>query len=259
LIDLHCHVVPGIDDGPADEGQTRELLAALAADGIEVVAATHHFREDYPAVTAEAVRTKAEAVNALGVQNAPEVIPAGEVALEWVLSAASEALAGPTYGQRGTDMLLETPSGPLPPQFHDVLFRLKARGLRVLLAHPERNRSFQEAPRRLAELVREGVLLQINASSLLSTKPGSRSRALALALLDEGIAHIIATDAHSAHWRPPALRAAVALAEERIGPRARWMVTSAPEAVLAGTALPPAPPPGYGGGRFRRRRRRFRG
>lgn len=236
-------MLPGIDDGPADASETSELLQALGADGVQVVAATHHFRSDYPGVTAEVVREGVAGIAQFVPDGAkvPTVVAGAEVGLDWILRASDDDLRLATYGQLGKDLLLETPSGPLPPQFHDVLFRLKAKGLRVTLAHPERSRSFQEQPRRLSELVLDGVLLQVNASSLLSGKRGSRTRSLAFALIDEEVAHLIASDAHSAHWRAPLMSTALQVAEARVGPRARWMVTAAPAAVLAGAPLPPAP------------------
>ena len=254
LIDVHCHVIPGIDDGPADDSESAALLEALAADGVDMVAATPHFRGDHPAVTPEVVAAESTRMGALA--DTPQVIAGGEVGIDWLTRASEPDLLRATYGQLGKDILLETPAGPLPSQFYDAVFRLKAHGLRIVLAHPERSITFQEQPGKLGELVADGVLVQVNASSLLTTARGSRARSLAFALLDEGAAHLIASDAHSAGWRPPLLSAAVERAEARIGARARWMVTAAPAAVVAGAPLPPAPRTGGGRGGFLKRRRR---
>ena len=101
-----------------------------------------------------------------------------------------------------------------------MLFQLSAHDYRVLLAHPERNQTFQRDHRRLAALVERGTLLQVTASALASTRRGSRSRRLAHDLVREGLAHVIASDAHGAHVPRPGLLAGVEAAE-RIAPAAR--------------------------------------
>ena len=235
-------MLPGIDDGPATPEESAELLAALAADGVDVVAATPHLRSDFPAVRPAELRGRiADLRAALAGQPGPVVMPAGEVSLPWAIAASDEDLLLVTFGQNGRYVLIETPYGPANTRFEEALMNLRLRGVRIVLAHPERNRTYQDAPQRLGALIGRGVLVQINASSLLSTKRGSRSRQLARALLREGAAHVIASDAHSAAWRPPRLTEAVAAARAIAGPRADWMVQDAPEAILAGADLPPAP------------------
>lgn len=249
MIDLHCHVLPGIDDGPADERETRELLRALRTDGVDMVAATPHFRSDYPLVDPQMTGQWTRRAAEWGEGGRPVVVPGGEVSLTWALQASDEDLALASYNQIGKDVLIETPYGPAPANFDEMLLRVTMRGYRVLLAHPERNEAFQNQPQRLARLVARGVLLQVNASSIANPKRSSRSRRLAMALIQEELAHVIATDAHSAGWRPPKLSEAVRIAEAQAGPRARWMTTAAPAAILAGAPLPPAPARGARRGR----------
>ena len=147
-----------------------------------------------------------------------------------------------SLGQRGTDLLVETPYGELSLQFEDLLFKLRARGYRVLLAHPERSRTFQHDHRRLATLVEGGTLLQVTALSLANSDRRSRSRRLALDLVRHGLAHVIASDAHGALLPRAGLRAGLEAAERVAPARARWMLTDAPAAILAGDPLPPPPP-----------------
>ena len=256
MIDLHCHVLPALDDGPADEAESASLLMALAADGIDVVAATPHCREDFPGVTADAVADRLEVVRRLSSNvGGPTVIPAGEVAVSWAMAVSDDHLQRVSYGGMGKYLLLECPTGPIPARWTDQLERIEARGIGILLAHPERTRGFQDDPSLLGRLIARGVLVQINASSLLSTKRGSRSRQLASALVRERLAHVIATDAHSANWRPPLLGQAREAAEALAGPHAGWMVEDVPAAILAGTELP-RPPVGRAGAAFGFLRRR---
>lgn len=242
--DLHVHLLPALDDGPRDDAEAVALAAQLAADGVRRVAATPHMRTDYPDIRPQELAGRVGALqrilDAQGIEL--EIVAAGEVSLEWALDATDEALRLVSYGQRGHDLLIETPYGPLPPTFEELLSRVIHRGYRVLLAHPERNRSFQRNPERLERLVESGVLLQPTASALASTQRRSRSRRLARDLVWDGLAHVIASDAHGAIRRAP-LSAGVAAAAVLTPARAKWMVTAVPEAILAGESLP-EPPPG---------------
>src|SRR5690606_13962192 len=113
--------------------------------------------------------------------------------------------------------------------------RLHALGYRILLAHPERNRTFQQAPARLSQLVRDGVLIQVTAASLVPARRRSRSHELAVQLVEQGMAHVIGSDAHSAgEFRPPNLSSGVTAARAIDARVASWMVLDAPLAILAG-------------------------
>jgi protein-tyrosine phosphatase len=153
-------------------------------------------------------------------------------------------------------MLVETPYGELPERFEDLLFNLTVRGYRILLAHPERSPTFQRDHRRLGALVERGTLLQLTALSLAESGRRSRSRRLALDLVRHGLAHVIASDMHGPHLARPGLRAGVEAAARVDPQRARWMVTDAPAAILAGDPLPRPPAERIGP---RRRRPRPRG
>jgi protein-tyrosine phosphatase len=242
LIDLHFHILPGLDDGPADLHASVALARAAQEDGVQIVAATPHLREDHPAVRpaelADRCARLSEAVAAAGI--ALEIVPGGELDVLWVQEASREQLRLASYGQAGTDVLLETPYGPLGPSFEAAIERLWTEGYRVMLAHPERNRTLQQTPERLTSLVAQGVLVQVTAGSLASADRRSRSRAFGEELVRLGVAHVVASDAHSAtSFRPPNLAAGLAAATAIDPGRARWMVVDAPLAVLAGRPLPP--------------------
>ncbi len=247
MIDLHAHVLPGLDDGPRDLEGTLALLHAAAAGGTKVIAATPHLRADHPNVRVEALAdAHAQLLAQLDSDLKLEVVLAGEVDLEWAMEATDDQLRLASYGQRGSDMLVETPYGPLPAGFEEMLFRIRTCGYRILLAHPERSPSFHSDPQRLVDLVEGGVLVQLTASSLLQRRRSASSRLVRL-LAREGHVHVLASDAHGAGGgRGPDLTAAVDAARRLAPGRAEWMVGAAPAAILAGKALPPAPvrPPG---------------
>lgn len=245
MVDLHCHLLPGIDDGPHDMEAAIELARAVAADGVYMAAATPHVRPDHPRVVpselAERCGDLGDRLSADGVEL--ELVPGGEVDLLWALEASDDDLRLCSYGQRGTDLLVETPYNPLLPSFEDMLFRLTLKGHRILLAHPERNPTFQGDPDRLAALAQRGVLLQVTADSLMRAPRGSRSADLARGLVRDGLAHALASDAHGPTTVERAsLGAGANRASDLVGPqRAGWLVEDAPAAIAAGRPLPPMP------------------
>lgn len=243
MIDLHCHLLPGIDDGPADIAGSVALAEAAFWEGVVAIAATPHAREDHPRVVPAQLEARCETVrHELQRQEVPVgVISGAEVDLAWALAASEEELIAVTYGGRGTDVLVETPYGLLPPGFEERLQDVFARrGIRVLLAHPERNRIFQRDPARLSRILDRGIMAQVTADALVQGRRTSSGK-LAHAMVAEGVAHVIASDAHR-----PELRASLSNALESVPradrARAQWMVEDVPAAILAGDALP-APPP----------------
>jgi protein-tyrosine phosphatase len=239
MIDLHSHLLPGLDDGPADEAGSVALAAECAANGVRVMAATPHLRDDYPEIDvfslAERAAALQRALDAAGVQ--VQVVNAGEVDILWAQNATDEQLRAASYGGRGTDLLVETPYGPLPGIFEDLLWRIAVRGFRILLAHPERNPTFQSDPDRLVRLVERDVLVQLTAASIAG---GRRAGKLAKRLIADGHAHVIAGDLHRAGGGRASLREALKSVDEAVG---RWMVTDVPAAILEGRPLPPRPEP----------------
>ena len=246
MLDLHCHLLPGIDDGPPDVAESMRLARQAEDAGVRVIAATPHCRQDHPGVVPGELAGRCRE---LSRQLADEgvlvrVVPGGEVDLVWGLEASDEDLRLVSYRQRGTDLLVETPYSPLPSRFEDMLFGLSLKGYRLLLAHPERNPTFQEQPDRAVELVRQGHLLQVTAASLTRPPKTSRSGRLARQLVYDGFVHVLASDAHGAAAPGRAtLNEGRAIAAELVGRRrARWMVDTAPAAIIAGQPVPKPPP-----------------
>jgi protein-tyrosine phosphatase len=164
------------------------------------------------------------------------------VSIAWAVDQASdEDLRLASYGQRGTDLLLETPAGAWSLEL--MVRPFQRRGFRITLAHPERSRVFHLDPSRLERLTEQDVLLQIDADALLAD-PRSPVRRLADHLCRSGLASVIASDGHSAE--PPrsvtVLASALEVLEELVGPeRTRWMAIEAPRAIVEGHPLPQAP------------------
>lgn len=244
-MDIHAHVLPGIDDGPEDLNESLALARAAAGCGIATIASTPHLRPDFPDVHVHELADRCEAMReAIDRDGIPiRLVCGAEVSLTWAIGASDQELALASYGQRGTDLLIETPtvSTLSIDRFLEVL---QTKGYRLTLGHPERNLDFQRDDSRLREVVAKGVLLQVNADSLLGLGEDRGAKRLARHLLTEGLAHVIGSDGHrAALWRPVTqLQEAVRAAVELAGPgRAQWMTQAAPSAILEGDELPEPP------------------
>lgn len=235
MFDLHSHVLPGIDDGPQSLAGSREILEAAAADGITHIAATPHVRDDHP-TTPEQMEEAVAQVRALGT--GVEVLTGGELDLAYIETLDDDALRRFGLGGNPRLLLLEFPYSGWPLQLRDLVFRLGLRGFSVVLAHPERSAEVQERPERLREIVDAGVVVQLTAAAV-DGRLGSRSAAASRRLIDVGLAHLIASDAHSASIRAVGMTsAAAAVGDDAL---ARWLTHDVPSALVAGRSLPPRP------------------
>jgi protein-tyrosine phosphatase len=247
MIDLHAHILPGLDDGVATVEEACELARRSAADGVTAIAATPHVREDYPTTPAQmeaGVRNLRHELRAAGVE--VEILHGGEIALDRLFLLDKGELLRFSLAQSGRYLLVEFPYGGWPLALETSLWKIQTAGLVPIIAHPERNREIQERPDRLGPAVAAGALVQLTAASV-DGRLGRPSRIAARALLNDGYAHVLASDAHGPGVRETGLADAVAAVADSA--LARYLTVDAPAAIVAGDPLPPPPP--------RRRRRRW--
>jgi protein-tyrosine phosphatase len=242
MIDLHTHLLPGIDDGPGSMPEALEMARIAVGDGIATVVCTPHMHPRYPTAPERALTATAALQTELDAHGIPlRVVPGGEIALEWLPRMSDDDLRAASLGGTGRWLLLEPPWRGWPLQLPRVIDDLQIRGFDVLLAHPERLEGVQSNPDRMRDLVGRGALVQLTADSFLG-EHGPRARAVAQALLRNGFAHVLASDAHSARWRPPVLAGGLraAAASVHASPdELAWMVTEGPRAILAGETVRP--------------------
>lgn len=243
MIDLHSHLLPGLDDGARTIADSLAIARDASAAGVTTMAATPHLRVDHPGVKpAELAERCADLERVLQRERITlAVIPGGEVDIHWAHSASDEVLRLVSYGQAGTWLLVETPYGTVSELFEDMLFVLNARGFQIVLAHPERNPSFQRRPERLRGLVERGAVLQLTAHALVTAARRTPERRLAETLVRDSMAHVIATDVHRASGRRSGLAEAAAAADALVSGAGAYLTREAPAAILAGEL--PAPPP----------------
>jgi protein-tyrosine phosphatase len=245
VIDLHCHVLPAIDDGPRTMEETLALARIAAAQGTTRLVATPHVSPRYPTSAREMQAGVDEVNDALKTAGlALDVLPGAEIAPMSLHRLDGEELSGLRLGG-GPFVLLEAPLTAVGPELEGGIEELKAGGFGVVLAHPERAPSFHRDIDRLARLVAGGVLCSITAGSLVG-RFGGVVRRFTAALLGRGLVHDIASDAHDALRRSPEIGRCLAAAEPSLPgleEQARWLTEDAPAAILAGRPLPAAPPP----------------
>jgi len=243
VIDLHCHLLPGIDDGPADLGGTLAMAQRHVQAGVEVVAATPHVAWDMPNDAAAIDLRLADVHAALLAAEIPlRVVRGAEIDVHQAVRLSDEQLRGLAIGG-GPWLLIEAPLTKgvgLAP----VVLALLDRGHRVLIAHPERSPLLQRDADALRELVRAGAATQVTAASFAGDF-GRPVRQYAEQMLEAGLVHSVASDAHDASRRPPGI--AGPLAAAGLSELTTLLAHDVPAAILAGDPLPPAP-------RLRRRR-----
>jgi protein-tyrosine phosphatase len=238
VIDLHCHVLAGIDDGPRTIEGSLELVRAAARAGIDTLVATPHVSRRYPndSATIELLATELReriAREQLGVS----LLTGGEVALTHLLDVPGRELERLRLGD-GEWLLVEPPFTAGGGSLDAILLGLQRRGHRILLAHPERCAAFQRDPEMLETVVAGGVLTSITAGSLVG-RFGEHVRKFALELVNAELVHNVTSDAHDHVVRAPGLQEEL----ERAGlaPLAPWLTGEVPAAILAGEE-PPARP-----------------
>jgi len=237
MIDIHAHILPGLDDGPRSWAETLEMCRLAKEDGAEGIVATPHIRDGvHPNRRGDIV----EKVNELrekikgridldifwgaDIHIAPDLIDRiknGEVA---------------TINDRGY-ILLELPDHLVPPHIEDLLFQLRLGNIIPVITHVERSHWIQREFQRIYRFVEMGALMQITAMSLTGGF-GRAARSMAVKLVKLRLAHVIASDSHSQRLRPPGLSSALKIASSIVGEKeARAMVKDTPEKIINGNVI----------------------
>jgi protein-tyrosine phosphatase len=238
LIDLHCHLLPGVDDGALDLPDSLAMARRAVAQGFEAICATPHIRSDHDVVLDELPGRVAALQDELAARDVPlRVLIGGEVS-ELAVARLSAAELRALALNRGRWVLLEPKAGPLSDTLDVAVAQLEEHGLHALIAHPERHLG-EDLFERLAGLVARGALVQATAAFFTreDTAPGMRM------LAERGLVHVLGSDAHSSHGgREIAFAGALeALAGvEHVSLHLDWIADAAPRAILAGER-PPLP------------------
>lgn len=244
MVDIHSHILPGLDDGPATLEGAVEMARAAERAGLRTLVATPHIRDDYPfplELIGERLAEVRTAISEAGVDL--ELLSGGEVAVSKVGQLDDATLAGLCLGE-GNYLLVESPHTQAPALLESVLFDLQLRGFRPVLAHPERSLSFLHDRIRLERLVERGIVCSVTALSMTGAF-GARVQTFTARLFQEGLVHNVASDAHDAVRRVPGFAGAfraLELSLEGASAGEDWFTTEVGAAILEGRELPDGPP-----------------
>ena len=239
MIDLHCHILPGIDDGPEDLASSLQLARHAVASGIRVSVVTPHMHSGRYENQASNIRSAAQqfqrTLDAEGI--ALQILCAAEVRLDheilsWVADGHVPFL-GEWQGERV--MLLEFPHSHVPVGADKLVEWLLKQGIRPMIAHPERNKDIMRSIDKLLPFIRLGCLLQLTAGAGAGAF-GEGARARAVDLLGKGWVTVLASDAHNLEARPPELEPGRIAAAAIVGEDESWNLVRHRPATIAGLA-----------------------
>ncbi|MFA1711689.1 tyrosine-protein phosphatase [Peribacillus frigoritolerans] len=198
MIDLHCHILPGVDDGSADINESLNMAKKAVEAGITHIFATpHHLNEKYVNVKSGIIDRVVRLNESLLQCNIPLTIRLGqEVRIHRDIFSSLEKEEILTLDDNGTYLLLELPSGRVPTYTQEVIYELLLKGITPIIVHPERNKELIENHKLLYELVLEGALTQLTSGSIIGNF-GKSIQSFSKKIIEHNLAHFIATDAHN--------------------------------------------------------------
>ncbi len=243
MIDLHSHILPGIDDGSRSLEESVELCRIAAADGVRRTVCTPHidFRFVNRRTTIEGpFDALSRSVQEAGIDL--ELVKGAEVHISPDILIRVKENDLMTYGDMGRYLLLEFPFQKVLTGVEEMVYRLRLASITPVIAHPERIGWFMDDVERLHKLIVMGALGQITGGSLTG-QFGDRSQRAALSMVERNLAHVVASDAHDTSYRRPVLAEAREEIARRFGAeRAALMTERYPRAITQGEEIDPDPP-----------------
>ena len=240
MIDIHQHLIYGVDDGAPDLEISLAMAREAVSEGVTRIVCTPHANADY--LYEDAIIQERLAVLRDRLSGILELSLGCELHL-FPENIASALENPPRYSIDGKGYLLIEFPDAIPAGFNAELAKLQAAGYTLILAHPERYHIVRENAELIAEWMRAGCLMQVTAASLYG-RFGNTAEALANELLDRNWIHFIASDAHRVNWRPPHLKKAYEYICGRAGEEtARRLCITNPQAAVDGAPWPEQPEP----------------
>jgi protein-tyrosine phosphatase len=241
MIDTHNHILPGLDDGVQDLEQALATAKLAVEDGINGVICTPHWVNGIFRNTRIEVLKSIEILKRhLEEHEVPLVLyPGMELRIDFDMARKIREGDLLTLNDSGCYALVELPAEVIPPKVEDFFYTLQMDGITPIVAHPERNLNLLDDPARLYAWLESGILVQLTARSLLG-RFGSDIKRFSVVLLEHGMVHLIATDAHGPTHRTPRMAEAVEATKEIVGEG--WIdriIYKNPVAVLEGKAIVP--------------------
>lgn len=244
MIDLHCHILPGVDDGAQSLEESIGMCSIAQSEGITHIVATPHDQngiyENSRQSIIEGVANLNLALREKGI--AVEILPGADIALDANIIARHERKELMTINDTGKFILIEVSNFFSPQAMRNQIFELEGKRLSLVLTHPERNNALMEEFDLLFDLANNGTIMQITAGSITGVF-GPKAQRNAIRLIEARMAHIIATDAHNLGKRSPAVRDAISFLNEKVGPEETLQMTTGRAARIIEGKMPRLPDP----------------
>jgi len=243
MIDLHCHILHGLDDGPKTIEESIEMARTAVADGIHTIFASPHHQNGQYTTERNVILQKVDELNkVLKNESIPlTILPAQEVRLYGELIEDLQNNKIVTVNEGNRYLLCELPSSTIPLFTDKMFYELQSQRIQPILVHPERNKILLNEPDRLYKLVQKGVLTQITASSITG-QFGKTIQKFSLKCIESNLAHVIASDAHDTKNRVFQLTEAYKVIREKFGTQTEFMLKENVQAISDGNVIYPEEP-----------------
>ncbi len=239
MIDLHCHIIPGIDDGASDNSVAIEMCRIAIEDGIKGIIATPHYIHGELNNESTVIESKLQWLKTILYDNGIDIniYPGCEAFIslelpELVQQGKISTLNNSSY------LLIELPSLTIPDYTHEVIYRLKIAGFTPIIAHPERNPVIANNLDLVYELIERGALMQLNSTSIRGVF-GKKTKETSIKLLKRNLIHLVASDSHTTKHRAPRLTKARYVIEEYVGKKTTDTIFDNAQRVLYNEQIEP--------------------
>ncbi|MEI4829857.1 CpsB/CapC family capsule biosynthesis tyrosine phosphatase [Bacillus sp. FJAT-53711] len=238
MIDLHCHILPGVDDGAKTAADSVEMAKAAVAEGIHTIVATPHHQNGKYVNERMHILHQVKQLNGLLQEKDINltVLPGQEVRLYGEMLKDYENNKIVTLNETNKYILIEFPSNHVPRYAEQMLYELRVKGIIPIIVHPERNAELIEHPDKLYNLVSKGVLTQVTAGSLLGNF-GKKIKKFSLQLIEHNLTHMIASDAHNTTTRGFHLQAGYDVIKKEFGTNTLMHFKENPYLFISGKSI----------------------
>jgi protein-tyrosine phosphatase len=238
MIDIHCHILPGVDDGAQHEQACLSMAKMAAREGITAIIATPHYDNGTYENTKDDIIESVAHVNALFKEEQIDlnVYPGQEPRISGEMLEKIETGEIVTLNDTGKYIFVELPHNHVPRYTERLLYDIQLKGLTPIIVHPERNHEIMKTPGMIYELVKSGALTQITASSVTGHF-GKQIRQLTMELIENNLTHFVASDAHNTGKRTFRMREALEQIEDEFGMDMRYLLQENAELLFEGKAV----------------------